>query len=100
MCLKSLCESTLQNQAKMKVYKRFSSLLLQIIIISVAGTNGSCVYLSHCQLLIHIISSYIKQPGWKSEVEKDIPAWQLELLLESTKNLFTDTCTDFLLVPR
>lgn len=100
MCQKSLCESTLQNQAKMKVNRSFSSLLLQIIVISVAGTNDSHLYLSHCQLLIRIISSYIKWSSWKSEVEKDISAWQLEFLFESTKKLCTDTCIDFSLVPR
>lgn len=85
ICLRSLCESTLQNQAKMKVFKSFSSFLLQIIIVSVGEAKGSHLYLSQCQLLTHIISSYIKWPSWKSEVEKVIPAWQLEFLLESTK---------------
>lgn len=86
MCLKSLCESTLQNQAKMKGHKSFSSLLLKIIIISVAGTKSSHLYLSHCQLLMDNISSYTKRPSWKSEVEKVIPAWKLEFLLECTEN--------------
>lgn len=85
ICLRSLCESTLQNQAKMKVFKSFSSFLLQIIIVSVGEAKGSHLYLSQCQLLTRIISSYIKWPSWKSEVEKVIPAWQLEFLLESTK---------------